>query len=113
MDIPQRKLDDVLILEPAGRMTIGEADYALKQAVNAAAADDVRKLVLNLASVTYMDSAALGELLSSRQTMSEHGGKVRLCCLQPRVKTLLEMTGLLVALDVHETEAEAIQAFQG
>ena len=37
MEIPQRTSDDVLILEPAGRMTIGEADYALKQAVASAA----------------------------------------------------------------------------
>jgi anti-anti-sigma factor len=59
-----------------------------------------------------MDSAALGELLSSRQTMAAIGGAMRLCGLQPRVKTLLEMTGLLVALDVHETEAEALSAFR-
>ena len=112
MEIPQRKFDDVLILEPSGRMTIGEADYALKQAVSAAAADDVRKLLLNLGAVTYMDSAALGELLSSRQTMAENGGSIRICCLQARVKTLLEITGLLDALAVHATEAEALQAFR-
>ncbi|MEZ5366778.1 MAG: STAS domain-containing protein [Bryobacterales bacterium] len=74
MEIPQRTSNDVLILEPAGRMTIGEADYALKQAVTAAADDNVRKLLLNLEAVTYMDSAALGELLASRQTMTDHGG---------------------------------------
>ena len=112
MEIPQRNSGDVLILEPAGRMTIGEADYALRQAVSSAAEADVRKLLLNLGSVTYMDSAALGELLSSRQTMSERGGAMRLCCLQPRVRTLLEITGLLDALSVYETEADALAAFQ-
>lgn len=113
MEIPQRKSDDVLILEPSGRMTIGEADYALRQAVTAAAEADVRKLLLNLERVTYMDSAALGELLSSRQTMAERGGAIRVCCLQPRVQTLLEITGLLDALSVHSTEAEALDAFRG
>jgi anti-anti-sigma factor len=111
MEIPQRTISDVLVLEPTGRMTIGEADYALKQAVTAAASSKVRKLLINLGAVTYMDSAALGELLSSRQTMAESGGTIRLCCLQARVRTLLEMTGLLVALDVHESEAEALEAF--
>lgn len=111
MEIPQRTSDDVLILEPAGRMTIGEADYALKQAVASAAEANVRKLLLNLSSVTYMDSAALGELLASRQTMADNGGLVRICCLQPRVQTLLEITGLLDALNVHADEAEALQAF--
>ncbi|MEZ5392904.1 MAG: STAS domain-containing protein [Bryobacterales bacterium] len=111
MEIPQRTSNDVLILEPAGRMTIGEADYALKQAVTAAADDNVRKLLLNLEAVTYMDSAALGELLASRQTMTDHGGEMRICCLQARVRTLLEITGLLDALNVHASEAEALQAF--
>jgi anti-anti-sigma factor len=92
-------------------MTIGEADYALKQAVVAAAGANVRKLVINLSAVTYMDSAALGELLSSRQTMSDIGGAIRLCCLQPRVRTLFEMTGLLAALDVYDAEGDALQAF--
>ena len=111
MEIPHRTDRDVLILLPTGRMTIGEADYALKQAVETAAGSDVRKLLLNLDAVTYMDSAALGELLSSRTTMGEIGGQVRLCCLQPRVRTLLEITGLLETLEVHETEAEALAAF--
>jgi len=113
MEIPQRKTDDVLILEPAGRMTIGEADYALKQAVTAAADDHVTKLLLNLSAVTYMDSAALGEMLASRQTMAKKGGSIRVCCLQPRVKTLLEITGLLDALSVYTTEEEALAAFRG
>ena len=111
MDIPQRKIGDVVILEPAGRMTIGEADHALKQAVSAAAEADAAKLLINLGDVTYMDSATLGELLSTRQTMSERGGSLRICGLQPRVRTLLELTGLLSALDVHDSEAEALEAF--
>jgi anti-anti-sigma factor len=113
MDIPQRREGDVSILEPVGRMTIGEADYALKRAVGAAAEAKVGKLLIHLGAVTYMDSAALGELLSSRQTMAERGGALRICCLQPRVKTLLEITGLLGALDVHETEQAALAAFEG
>ena len=111
MDIPQRTTGDVLILEPTGRMTIGEADYALKKAVSSAAEAGTRKLLIDLTAVTYMDSAALGELLSSRQTMQEQGGGLRLCSLQPRVRTLLEITGLLSALDVHDSEAEALAAF--
>lgn len=113
MDIPQRTDADVLILEPSGRMTIGEADYALRRSIGAAVNAGRRKLLINLETVTYMDSAALGELLSSRQTMQEKGGSLRICCLQPRVRSLLEITGLLSALDVHDSEADAIAAFSG
>ncbi len=111
MVIPQRQVDDVLILEPSGRMTIGEADHALKQAVQSAVEARTTKLLINLGEVTYMDSAALGELLASRQTMAANAGGLRLCNLQPRVRTLLELTGLLSALEVHQSEAEALAAF--
>jgi anti-anti-sigma factor len=111
LEIPRRRVDDIVILQPAGRMTIGEADYALRQAVADAVESGATKLLLNLGSVSYMDSAALGELLSSRQLLAEKGGQVRLCALQSRVRTVVEITGLSAVLDVHETEAEALAAF--
>jgi anti-anti-sigma factor len=71
------------------------------------------KLVIDLALVTYIDSASIGCLMDIHRLMQgEHGG-VRLTGLQPRVETMISMTGLhkIIALDA--TEQDALAAFAG
>ena len=64
-------------------------------------------LVLNLAGVDYISSAGLRVLLTTTQRLSRQSGKLVLCELQPGVREVLEISGLLTVFAVAATEAEA------
>jgi len=64
-------------------------------------------LVLNLAGLDYISSAGLRVLLATYKRLSRQNGKLVLCELQPGVREVLELSGLLTAFVVAATEAEA------
>ncbi len=111
MRVTQRETDDVLIVDLAGQLVAGTGDVELNGLVNQALADGRKKMILNLSEVTRLDSSGLGELVSSAQLAKRFGSSIRLVRPQPAVRRVLEIAHLLPAFDLHETEEEAISAF--
>ena len=71
-----------------------------------------RQLVVDLGLVTYVDSAAIGCLLDMHRLLHGRGGDLKLIQLQPRVLTMLSMTGLHRVMSIHTNEAEALAAYK-
>ena len=70
-----------------------------------------RKLIIDLSAVTYIDSASIGCLMDIYRLMQDRGGAVKLAGVQPRVETMISMTGVHKLIDLHREEGAAIQAF--
>jgi anti-sigma B factor antagonist len=70
-----------------------------------------RKVVIDLAAVGYIDSASIGCLMDVRRLLQDRGGALRISGLQPRVETMLSMTGVHKIMDIHREEAAAVEAF--
>jgi anti-sigma B factor antagonist len=68
MQIEERAAGDVTILDLKGKMTLGEAMRLLKDKINSLVLQGRKKLVLNLVSVPYIDSAGLGEIVRTYTT---------------------------------------------
>lgn len=111
MEIAERKVSDVTILDLSGKMTLGEGDEMLKTTINNLLAAGVKKLVLNLENVPYIDSAGLGEVVRTHTTVSRQGGSLKLLNLTKRIEDLLSITKLLTVFDTYDSEADAIQSF--
>jgi anti-anti-sigma factor len=75
--------------------------------------EGTRKLVIDLQQVGYVDSATIGCLMDVRRLLQEQGGVLRLSGLQPRVETMISMTGVNRIIDVHREETAAVAAFAG
>lgn len=73
--------------------------------------DGARKVVIDLGAVSYIDSASIGCLMDIHRLLKDRDGAVRLSGLQPRVETMLSMTGVHKIVDIHREEAEALSAF--
>ena len=73
--------------------------------------DGARKLVIDLDAVTYIDSASIGCLMDIHRLLKDRDGAVKLSGLQPRVETMLSMTGVRKIVDVHREETGALAAF--
>jgi anti-sigma B factor antagonist len=111
MQIEERRVDDVVILDVKGRVTLGEGDEILKDKVNSLLNQGSRKLVLNLAQVPYIDSAGLGEIVRTFTTVSRQGGSLKLLNLTKRITDLLAITKLLTVFETFDSEADAVKSF--
>ncbi len=111
MQIEERIVDDVTILDLKGKMTLGEGDELLKDKVNSLVSQGHKKIVLNLSDVPYIDSAGLGEIVRTYTTVSRQGGNLKLVNLTKRITDLLSITKLLTIFDSYETEEDAVRSF--
>ena len=112
MEIVERTVSDVTVLDLKGKMTLGEGDELLKDKINSLLAAGKKKLLLNLESVPYIDSAGLGEVVRTYTTVSRQGGSLKLLNLTKRIEDLLSITKLLTVFDTFASEAEAIQSYK-
>jgi anti-sigma B factor antagonist len=111
MQIEQRTVGDVLVLDVKGRITLGEGDELLKDKVNSLLNQGQKKIVLNLAEVPYIDSAGLGEIVRTYTTVSRQGGSLKLLNLTKRITDLLAITKLLTVFETYDSENDAVQSF--
>jgi len=111
MQIDERTVGDVMVLDVKGKVTLGEGDEMLKDKVNSLVQQGHRKIVLNLAEVPYIDSAGLGEIVRTYTTVSRQGGSLKLLNLTKRITDLLSITKLLTVFETYESENDAIRSF--
>jgi anti-sigma B factor antagonist len=111
MDIVERTVSDVTVLDLKGKMTLGEGDELLKDKINSLLANGKKKLILNLEGVPYIDSAGLGEIVRTYTTVSRQGGNLKLLNLTKRIEDLLAITKLLTVFETYDAEQEAVKSF--
>ena len=110
--ISSRRLDDVVILDISGRITIGEGTVTLRDTMQKLLHDGDRKVVVNLEDVDYVDSAGLGELVAAFTVVRAQGGQLKLLKLTHRIHDLLQITKLLTVFDSFDNETEAIKSMR-
>jgi len=111
MQIEQRSVGSVMILDLKGKITLGEGDEALKDKINSLILQGHKKMLLNFGDVPYIDSAGLGEIVRTYTTVSRQGGQLKLVNLTKRITDLLSITKLLTVFETFDNEAEALQSY--
>ena len=111
MQIEERAVGDVMVLDLKGKITLGEGDELLKDKVNSLVNQGQKKIILNLAGVPYIDSAGLGEVVRTYTTVSRQGGSLKLLNLTKRITDLLSITKLLTVFETFDLESDAVRSF--
>ena len=111
MQIEERVVGNVTILDLKGKITLGEGDEALKDKINSLLQQDRKKVLLNLGGVPYIDSAGLGEVVRTYTTVSRQGGQLKLLNLTKRITDLLSITKLLTVFETFDVEQDALNSF--
>ena len=111
MQIEERVVSDVTILDLKGKITLGEGDEALREKINQLIGQNKKRILLNLAEVPYIDSAGLGEVVRTYTTVSRQGGKLKLVNLTKRITDLLSITKLLTVFEAFDSESEALKSY--
>jgi anti-sigma B factor antagonist len=102
---------DVTVVDASGKLTLGEGTSLLRTKIRELVAGGSRRIVLNLADVTYMDSSGLGELIAAHTTVTTAGGEMKLLNLAKRVHDLLKITKLYTVFEAFEDESAAVNSF--
>ena len=111
MQIEERVLSGVTVLDLKGKITLGEGDEALRDRINQLLQKGSKKILLNLAGVPYIDSAGLGEVVRTYTTVSRQGGQLKLVNLTKRITDLLMITKLLTVFETFDAEQEALKSY--
>ena len=112
MQIQERAIGDVTILDLNGKITLGEGDERLKDTIASLVAGGRRKVLLNLENVPYVDSAGLGVIVGTYTTITRQGGALKLLKLTKRIEDLLAITKLLTVFETFDDETDAVRSFQ-
>jgi anti-sigma B factor antagonist len=106
-----RQVDSVTVVDLSGRITLGEGCSQLRELIRDQLGKGNKKILLNLADVTYIDSSGIGELVSGYTAVSNQGGALKLLNLTKKVHDLLQITKLYTVFDIHDDEAGAVGSF--
>jgi anti-sigma B factor antagonist len=106
-----RKLSDVHILDCSGKITLGDGTMVVRNAVRDILNKGGKKILLNLAGVSYIDSSGVGELVSTFTTVASKGGTLKLMRLSGKTRELLTITKLITVFQVFDDEKAAIASF--
>ena len=112
LNINERQAGDVTVLDMSGKITIGEGSVALRTAIRRLLEEGKKRILLNLAGVSYIDSSGIGELVSSYTAINKEGGQLKLLNLTQKLQDLLTITKLLTVFDVYDNEAEALNSYK-
>jgi anti-sigma B factor antagonist len=106
-----RQVGNVSIVDLNGKITLGESSAVLRDELNALLAMGRKSIIVNMANVSYVDSAGLGELVGKYTTATNQGGSIKLLHLQSKMKDLLQITKLHTIFPIFEDEDEAVASF--
>ena len=113
-----RQSSDVAILDLNGRLSLGEAlafgpgsGLVLSETIRELTKKGQKKILLNLAGVTYVDSSGVGQLVGALTTARNQAADIKLLKPSVHVLDLLKTTKLHGVFDIQEDETAAIQSF--
>lgn len=112
MNIEERIKGDVTIVTVTGDITMNKGgDMLLKDKVHSLLEQGQKNLLIDLAGVSYVDSAGLGQLVHAYATTKNRGGTLKLLNVTKRLRHLLVITKLLTVFDTYDSEATALASF--
>jgi anti-sigma B factor antagonist len=111
MQIDERAVSGVTVLDLKGKITLGEGDEVLRDRISQLLQKGSKKILLNLEGVPYIDSAGLGEVVRTYTTVSRQGGQLKLVNLTKRITDLLMITKLLTVFETFESEQDALKSY--
>jgi anti-sigma B factor antagonist len=112
LQISIRESGDVTILDLQGRAIIG-VDSGLRIGhLQRLVHNRVRKVLLNLADVTQLDSSGITAIVGTYVSLRSHGGRMKLLCPRGRVRAVLRVVRLPEIIPTFEDENQALASFR-
>ena len=112
LQISIRKSGDVTVLDLRGRSTIGGESELLSNHIQKLVSKGVRKLLLNLADLTQLDSSGVSIIVETYVSLKHRGGDLKLLRPEGRVLEVFKELHLLEIIASFEDESQALASFR-
>ena len=111
LTIETEQVGDVVVCHVAGEVDVFTAPQ-LREALVGAIEEDSHDVVVDLQGVDFLDSTGLGVLVAGLKRVRQYGGDLSLVCTREHILKILDITGLVKVLKVHDS-VEAATAAKG
>ncbi len=112
IEIKTRRIEpDIVVLEVAGRITLGRDSKQLEWVAENLVREEQRKIIFDLAGVTQIDSTGIGIIVMSAANVKKAGGELRLAGASGHVENALRLTGIEKLVALHPTANAAVAKF--
>ena len=112
MKLTDRVEGGVSILEPSGKIMGGPDATMLHERIHEFVENDVKKVVIDLAKVDWLNSTGLGILISGLTTLRDNGGELKLANVTEKIHSLLTITKLVTVFESHDSVESAVASFE-
>lgn len=99
------------LIEVKGSLVGGDETVELRQAVAGFIDREYQKLIIDLSKVTYLNSTAIGVLVSAHTSYSRKGWQIKVCGVNNNINNIFVITKLTLVFDVKDSREEAIKSF--
>jgi anti-sigma B factor antagonist len=100
------------ILHLKGQFVGGEETQDLRDTLKEIAEKKQNNLIIDLDKVTYLNSTALGVLISAHANFAKREGKIILCNVSESIENIFVITKLSLVFTITDTLDEAIKDIQ-
>ena len=111
MKIKEKIEGEVAVLTISGNMMGGPETTQLHEKVKSLNSDGIKKVVIDLKGVKWMNSSGLGVLMACMTSLNNIGGKLKIASITEKVKSLLIITQLMRIFDTYENAERAVASF--
>jgi anti-sigma B factor antagonist len=95
-----------------GCIVVGDESKSLHEKLKSLMDEGKKKIVLNMANISYIDSTGVGTLVAAHISAKTQGASVRVCHLGRKFHEVLQIAKLLTVFDVYDTEVAAVGSFE-
>jgi len=112
MNIDVKELGNVTVLGIKGNLMGGPETTSVHDKVKALIEEGKDKIIIDLSRVKWMNSSGLGTMMGCLTSMKNANGRLKLCGVTEKVKSLFMITKLITLFDTYGTQEEAAEAFK-
>ncbi len=110
MNIDSKTENNVAIITLSGRFD-SHTVKNFKSSITSLIESHVTNFVIDLAAVTYIDSSALGNLVSFLRSVRETDGDIKIASLTAKIRSVFELTRLHQVFDIYDDPNSAARSF--
>lgn len=101
--------DDIMFVALTGELDQSTTNQVKVRLMTTIAAHDIKYIVFNLKSLSFMDSSGIGIILGRYNQVKSVGGQVFVLGMSPTVNKLFQMAGLNQIITVIDDETKVMQ----
>jgi anti-sigma B factor antagonist len=112
MKLSSYEKDGILVLEPKGKIMGGPDATILHDKLHEYIENGIKKVVINMEKVEWMNSTGLGILISGLTTLRNNQGELKLANVTGKIHSLLTITKLITAFEAFDSVEDALNSFR-